>query len=461
MVTNDLIEYIVNSNFKDFPEKVIDKAKMCLLDSLGCALGGSKTIIGNKILNFINYLGGKKESTVIGSSQITSSSLAAFANAELANALDFDDCYYWHPGAVIIPTAISVGEALHSTGKELLTAIISGYEVITRISSAMYSADRAPTRKVAGDVWQIFGAVAVAGKLYRLDVEELAMSMGIAGSAAPVPSDLKNAMNPLNKEFGMGMVKNNYGHMSELGVRASILAKIGYTGSRDIFKGDTGFWKMIGLDRCDFDEITAKLGSEYKILDIAFKPYSCCRIIHPHIDAALKIVKEHDLNVDSIERIDVGTIKHRENSPMDDYEPKTIGSAIHSIPYSIACALKGIEPGPTWFKEETLRDQNILSLSKKIRLFTDDKYKKYIKIGGKYYSHLKISSNGKIYEEIITCAKGDPKNPMTKKELKNKFNNLSINVIGKQKSLKIINIIDQIERIKNISDLNKLLRTNK
>lgn len=98
---------------------------------------------------------------------------------------------------------------------------------------------------------------------------------------------------------------------------------------------------------------------------------------------------------------------------------------------------------------------------KKIRLFTDNEYKKYVKIGGKYYSHLKISSNGKIYEEIVTCPKGDPKNPMTKKELKNKFNNLSINVIGDQKSLKIINIIDQIERIKDVSDINRLLRTNK
>ncbi len=86
------------------------------------------------------------------------------------------------------------------------------------------------------------------------------------------------------------MVKNNYGYMADIGVRGALGAKLGYTEPRDILDGDTGFWRMAGFDGCDFNHMIERLGHDYRILQVGFKPYSCCWNLHSPIDATLKIM---------------------------------------------------------------------------------------------------------------------------------------------------------------------------
>ena len=262
MITRKLAKFIKATTFQDLPEETINKAKTCILDSLGCALGSLKTIIGEKLINLAKYIGGQRQSTIFGTEETTSCNLAAFVNSELVNILDFDDTLVGHPGSTIIPPAIAVGEITCCTGKELIAATVLGYECDTRIGSALIAEE---PRKCLGMPWQVFGAVTSAGKILNLNEDYMNIAMGVAGSAAPIPSDLKCSLNPLNKQFGMGMVKNNFGYMAETGVRAALLAKMGYTGPYSILEGENGFWKMAGFNGCHFDEITAKLGEKYKI----------------------------------------------------------------------------------------------------------------------------------------------------------------------------------------------------
>jgi 2-methylcitrate dehydratase PrpD len=369
------------------------------------------------------------------------------------NALDFDDTYIGHPGAVVIPSAMAIGETLHCNGRELITAIISGYEVLLRIGSAVYPSSTYEHTSY-GHTWEIFGAVTAACKLLRLDGKAMASAMGIAGSAAPLPSDLKCSLNPLNKEVGMGMVKNNYGCMSELGVRAALLAHMGYTGPTDILDGDTGFWRMMGSDRCDFDEITAKLGEEYRILNVSLKPYSCCRRYHSYIDAALQIIRERKVAIEDVKEINVKISKSLMSSPKDDYEPKTMGSAIYSIPYSMAIAIKGLNPGPEWFKKENLDNPNILELAKKVRLLA---YPNADRSGSRGDVEIILDGGGK-YEKIVACPKGEPENPMTDRELKTKFKSLATRVINEQKVTKVVDVIEKLERVKDVANICDLLQ---
>lgn len=453
MITRTLVKFIEATTFDDLPQKVVHKAKMCILDSLGCALSGSKTVIGEKLVNLTSYLGGKRQSTIFGTKEMTSCDLAAFVNSELVNALDFDDTLVGHPGATIIPPAIAVGEITGCTGKELITAIVLGYECDTRIGSALITEE---PRKCLGMPWQVFGAVTSAGKILNLNEDDMNMAMGIAGSAAPIPSDLKCSLNPLNKQLGMGMVKNNFGYMAETGARAALLAKMGYTGPYDILEGETGFWRMAGFDGCRFDEITAKLGERYRILDVAFKPYSCCRYFHAAIDAALNIVKKNNLRLNKIETIIVKVLPSLAVPPMDDPTPKTLGSAIGSIPYSISIALHEVRSGPEWFTAESLNNPDILALAKKVKLIGDPEAAKYKGL----YAEVEIRSKEKKYRDVVICPKGEPENPMTDEEMKDKFADLASPVIGNQKAMKVINVIrahDNLENIENISSLTKLL----
>jgi len=458
-VSETLAEYISDLTFEGLPKEVVDKATNCILDSAGCMLGGSRTDVVKILAAFAGHLGGKLESTIIGTKEMTSCANAAFVNSESANVLDFDDTFMGHPGATVIPPALAVAEAQHATGKELILAVVAGYEVSMRIGIAIRPSYEI-SKKIAGyQTWQIFGAVASSSKLLNLKKKAIHMAMGIAGAAAPIPSDMKCSMNPLNKEVGMPMTKNNYGWASLIGVNATILAKMGYTGPVDIFEGETGFWRMYGSDRCDFEKFIDGFGRSYYILKVAFKPYSCCRYLHPALDATLKIVKNNKLEVEDIEKITVNTFSDITVPPWDDRKPKTMQSAIHSIPYCIAIAITGSKPGLEWFTKASLTNSKVLELAKKVELVGDpeaDKMK--VDKGKTLLANVQIHSKKGTFQEVVDCPKGEPENPMTDKELRAKFKRLAKKVITDEKAKTIFHMIKNLENIKDVAEITKLLR---
>lgn len=456
-ISEILAEYIVGLDFSDLPERVVEKTKRCILDSVGCMLGGSKIRIGRVLTEFAKRIGGREESTIIGNGEMTSCTNAAFVNSELANALDYDDTYVGHPGATIIPPAISLGEALHSTGKDLILATLVGYEVSLRIGLAIRPTLEREDKVAGFQTWQTFGAAAASAKLLGLNRKTTTMALGIAGAGAPVPSDLKCSINPLNKQIGASMIKNNYGWSSEAGVKAALLAKMGYTGPINIFEGETGFWRFSGSDRCDFETMTEGLGKENYILRVGFKPYPCCRYIHPAIDASLKIVKEHGIATEDIRKILIKLFSFLTYSPWDDLQPKTPVSAIHSIPYCIAVAIKGLKPHE-WLTEESLKNDKMLTLARKVELVGDAEADRLLTEGKRFLAKVQIDSSKGVFQERVNCPKGDPANPMTKEESVAKFRDLAQEVISDEKTKEAIQTIDQLEDLRDISNLTRRLR---
>ncbi len=308
-------------------------AKLCILDSVGCALAGSKADIGPPVIDLAKYLGERPESPLIGTDNKVSCTNAAFANAEMANALDFDDTYLWsgHVGSTVVQTALAVGCAEHVSGEDLITAVILGYEVSTRIGPLILH-PKFLSVKTSGHGFLIFGAAAVAAKLLGLNMEQTTWAMGIAGATTAVYSDEKCCINPLNAELGAPMVKNNYGLFAELGIRAALLAKRGYTGPINILEGEEGFPVMLGAhnyNSTDLEMIVKDLRGSPRIMENWFKPYPCCLDSHPPIDAALQIIEEHQLNLNEIDEFIVKTVSSKALSPnAKAVIPKNLRSAM-------------------------------------------------------------------------------------------------------------------------------------
>jgi len=281
-ITNCIADKIIQMEYDDFPPLVINKIKMCILDSIGCNLGGARTEIGDILIKSLIYLeNGSSTSSIFGSKLKTSLLNAVFINSNLVNILDFDDTYIGHPGATIVPVALNLGEYLNSTGKELITAVGLAYELMLRIGLGLRSTEERKYVHGHGS-WQVFGAVIVASKLLKLNSLEIANAIAIAGSNTPIPS----AMKTVYGSTGPTMSKNNYGIASQVGVISTFLAKNGFTGPQDIFEGESGFWKMIGTNNNSVKkEIEHDFNIGYKILKVAFKPYPCCRLIHSSIEA--------------------------------------------------------------------------------------------------------------------------------------------------------------------------------
>jgi len=303
--TDKLADFITSLSFSELPEEVIKKAKYWMLDAIGCGLGGSQTELGKTAINSLSQTTSGNAS-VVGSDVSVDLGTGAFLNAMCINALDYDDCDpAGHLSSTLVGTLLALCSHQPETkGSDLLLSYIVGYEVNSRVGQATF-----PSEERFEEVWglgtrSVIGDKAAAAKFRTPDKEQPLNAMGIAGASAPVPSAQKWGWDhrPLT------WMKDAVALPAQLGIMSTTLAEAGFAGCRDILDGPTGFWRMAGSDRCDFDLMTRNLGTEFFILNNSVKMYACCWFIHPTLDAVQEIVKEHGLTHQDIDSIDVWSL---------------------------------------------------------------------------------------------------------------------------------------------------------
>jgi len=454
-VTEALVDYAMETRFDDLPSDVIDRAKLCILDSLGCALGGFKTRIGSSIIAALGESNGK-ESTIIGHGGKVACKDAAFINSTLTNALDYDDDnWVGHPSATTMPATLAIAELVGASGKGFLTAFVVGYEVVTRIGKAIW-----PSKGRYKKVWgvgthQVFGAVSAASKLLGLSRFETLNAFGIAGAASPLPSAMKWGF----EKRPLTWVKDSVAWATLAGVTGALLARKGFVGCRDILDGETGFWMMAGSDRCDFEKMLKGLGREYEILRGAFKPYSSCRFTHATLDAVRRILDEHDVKPHQIEEVLVRSIADL-TELLVDYRPSEIVDAEFSLPYTVAMTILREPPGPNWFREDFLRNQRVLGLASKVKVETDQHADElYHSPVPKLVSTVTVTTrDGKQLEAFVQFAKGEPENPLSRGELVEKFRRLASCVLGNEQADRLLRATEDLEELRHIGELIRLLQ---
>ena len=249
--TEKVVDYIVNSKKESIPKDVIEHAKIFVLDTIGCALGGYCTKTGKEIASQAKEFSGAGEASVFGDGSKVSAPFACWANSSLANVLDMDDVFAGtaHQANCLIPTAFGIGEAQKSSGLEVLHAIVLGFEIGSRIM--MYSwPSPEKARTYFPSTWQVFDAVTAAGTLLNLSQKELYNAFGLAGTTPPLPIDMQKFV-----ERPMGFSKNVFGWTTFTGVFWTLLAQKGAEGTAQIFDGDAGFWTIMGSDQCHFEKL--------------------------------------------------------------------------------------------------------------------------------------------------------------------------------------------------------------
>ncbi|MCK5835715.1 MAG: MmgE/PrpD family protein [Desulfobacula sp.] len=458
-VTKTLVDYTMGTKFKDFPRRVIEKAKVLLLDNIGCSLGGSRSAIGDSVLTPFKRMGGSEEATLIGGGMKVPCIQAAFTNGTNANALDFDDAYLangiGHPGSSIIPAALAVGEYKQATGKQILTAIITGYEVGNRIGLGIQPTHERLQKVWGVGTWQTFGAVVAAGKAMNLDTDQMFNAFGVAGATAPLPNTQKWGWDI--SERPIHWVKEPTGWPCWTGTLAATLAENGFIGNRYILDGENGFWIMAGSDQCDFDKMTAGLGKEYVVLnDMSFKPYSCCRWQHPALDCIQQIKQENKLGPDDIKEIIINSFSWVKSQEV--YEPVSVIDAQFCIPYTSAMVIMGYKPGPGWYTQENLDNKEIISLARKVRVNVDpDLDKRYVQADELSARVEVITRKNESLDSFVKIPLGDPRNPLSMEEVEDKFRNQASYVLDKKKIDQAIQMILDFDNLDTINELMALL----
>lgn len=453
--TELLASYVAEADFSHFPNEVVQKAKYHILDSIGCALGGAQTGLGQQYIKIAKDLGGKPEATVIGDGTRVSSTNAAYTNALLGNALDFDDTHLYaisHPGGPIIQSALPAAEMVAVSGKELITAVILGYEVSLRIGSAIRSIviEEGQRRVLVNFSFLVFGSVTSVARLLGLNKEEIISAFGIAGSIAPGPA---KGSHPGGVPAKLGEAKLNYHIYALLGTLAARQAQTGLIGPKDILDGDL-FWTRSGANSCNYPELTRDLGKQYRIMEVAFKPAAACRLTHHSITAVWKALEGEAVKAKDIEKI----LLTQAMVLPPVYEWETMVQAQFSLPCAVAMSIAGGEPGPGWYQTGRFKESDIRELAKKVKVDEDPEASELWVKYGQLVSTAEVKTrDGKVSKAHIEYPKGEPKNPLTEEELQHKFLNNAVATLGQRQAEELKHQLLQLEEVKDVSALANLL----
>jgi len=447
-LSKQLAKFIEETRYDKLEGKIVDQAKKCFLDFIGVSLLGSSSDIGKILIDFMKSMGGAKESTIIGEPYKIPCINAAFVNGTMAHVHELDDGHRFamgHPGAPVIAAALAVGEKVDATGKELITAIVVGYEVFIRIACSINPSHLQRGFHTTGTCGT-FGAAAAAGKILNLNIEELTNALGIAGIQA---AGLMEVMR------GESIVKPlQPGRAAQSGVLAALLAQRGVTAPDTILEGENGFCRATS-DTFKLEEITKDLGKNYGIMGVYFKLHASCRHIHPAIDATLELINKYNISPEEIKEVRVRTYSVAYKLCGKEYEPKTVSTAKFSLPYCIAVAILYRNVGPDAFTIEKIRDQTILNLAKRVKVEIDPEIDKSVpKERGAKVEIVKL--NGEKFECFIKNPVGEPEIPVSMEDLKSKFKLLSSKVISIRKADELIKLINELEMLNNVKELTEM-----
>lgn len=449
----DLGQLSESVHFEIIPQPALHAAKRLILDCIGCMVGGSQLPQGRMMIDFFTAVPGGGESTIVSTRKRIPSPHAGYVNAYLANLLDFDDTYYGHPGATVIPPALALGEKMHITGRELLAAVVTGYEVGMRVADAI-KPSRRRLKKVWGlSTWQVFTSVAASGKVLGLDREGMLHAIGLAALNAPVPSVRK-----LGLENGeIHWMKNNYGWAAMGGMLAAMMAQQGFRGDPSVFDGPRGFWIMAGSDRYRPNLMNKGLGEKWAVERVSIKPYSACRHINPTLDAVFALIGTGGFTVEAIRHVDVTTFFE----VVENYSffPREAFTVPFSAPYLIALCLLGIPTGPQWFNGKHLSNPRVRELADRVRFHHwPEADALYGKVKRELISRVAIeTADGRSFEKEVRLPRGDPRNPMTDEELRGKFLSLAGPVLGQAQAADICTEIWNLEEVGDCATLARCL----
>jgi 2-methylcitrate dehydratase PrpD len=450
-----LAEYYVALSSNHLPAEVLTKAKQCVLDYVGCAIGGVNLESSIILRNCLLREGTNDQGCTVILSGRASSETAAFINAAYGHGLELDDMCIesgGHPGVVIVPTALAVAEEQQSSGLELLTAIVAGYDLVVRVGQAINPDSHFKRGFHPTSTCGVFAAALAAAKLMKLEPSQVSNALGIAGSFASGNLECY-ADGSLTKRINPGIAAHG-------GILAAKLASAGYTGPRWVFEGTRGF--LVAYSDAGNPEPLLR-GLDYQrfgIMQAAFKPYACCRYNHSPIYAVLQLVNDYEIDYREVSEVTVGIVGMAIRAVCEPkevkYDPKNVVDAQFSLPYSVAVALARRRAFVEEFTEATLTDPAVRDLMSRIRIVHSPQLDLMIPRAFPAEVTIRLGSGKEYYKRVDFC-KGDPEEPLTQEELEEKARILvGLSIANEDRIAKLIAAIGQLERVR-VSELAYLL----
>jgi 2-methylcitrate dehydratase PrpD len=388
--------------------------------------------------------------SVMGDKRRYAPTAAALINGTLAHSLDFDDTHAEgsiHSSAPIVPAALAASEMSGASGKELITAVVAGYEVQIRLSmalnpSAHYARGFHPTATCG-----VFGAAAAASKLLGLDTDGVRNAFGIALSQAAG-----------SMEFlvdGAWTKRSHVGQAAQNGLICAALAAEGFLGPKEAFEGRAGLFSAYSPSP-EPERAVKDLGTRWETLRLAVKPYPSCRYSHAAIDGIVSLVGENGIDPGDIEEMEIGlpeTGWKIIGGPEDKTNPQSVVDAQFSMPFCAAVAAR--EGGLSWDHYDIhLGDETTRDLTRRVRAVVDARAE--AEFPANMSAAIRIRTRNDTFETFVVEPKGEPGNFLNDSEFRRKFEDLSAPYIGRNGTGRLADALLSLEQANTISPVMRL-----
>ncbi|MBI2180183.1 MAG: MmgE/PrpD family protein [Deltaproteobacteria bacterium] len=444
-VTDMFARFVSDTDYSTISETTLANAKMHILDTFGAALAGVATDTASIALDYCRRTGRSDEASIWGT-RVKSSA-----------------------PCMVVGAALSLGEVIGSSGKDLLKAYVLGIEVLTKISAA------GPNLQDRGfhstPVLGSFGAAVACASLLRLDLGKIKAALGVTASA----------VGGIHRQQGSMVKPFHAANAARSGVEAALLAEKGFTADPAIFEAPRGFCDtFFGKGACDYEKMIADIGKPFFLespgLGLKMHPCSAPQFLaadaalhlkrehnlkmHPcsapqflAADAALHLKREHKIDFAEVAKIEVRIPPERYQRHYHA-EVKTGLRAKFAVNYVVALALLDGKLEIATFTDEKANQPQVQDALSKVNVIVDES----IPEPGPYCPVSVELKNGTRHSYTARIAKGDPRNPISESEVLDKFRGNARTVISEKQSEELINAVRNLEAIENVNSLVSLLR---
>lgn len=437
----NVADFALELSPSDIPDSVLRAAARMTLDTLGVTIAAEPLQAARIAKDTAAAVFGCGDSG-LGSRMLfdgrrASVAGAAYAGAAQTDNLDAHDGYNptkGHIGAAVVPSFASLSETVQDmSGREALACVVVGYEIAGRAGLALHST---VSDYHTSGAWNALGVAAMAARTRSMDRSKLRQALGIAEYHGPRSQMMREIANPTMLSDGSG-----WGALA--GVSAAVLAENGFTGA-----------PAITVEGDEVAKIWSDLGTFWQMEHQYVKPYPICRWAHPAIDAVRMLAADRGFRLEDIERVEIATF--REAACLFDGMPDTAAQAQYSLHFAVATMLVHGGIGPEHVSDEGMSDEAVSSVVKRISVAESEEHNALFPASRTAEVALRLKG-GRVLESGITHARGAPENPMSEHELRDKFIDFSVPVVGRKRTGAILgavrSLVEQGSRFSSLSDL--------
>jgi 2-methylcitrate dehydratase PrpD len=451
--TRDLARFAANLRYEDIPAEVRQHAKLCILDGLGVALFGSRLPWTRMVQNVAIEEGANQVASFWGTHQKGSIAQAALVNGTAGHAFEMDDIHkesIVHPNSLACPVAFAFAESNPTlSGQDILTAIVAGYEVGTRVGNAATMALFLRGFHPQGTNGT-FVAAATAGRILCLPEDQMLHTLGTAGSmAAGLMAAQEGAM----------VKRLHAGRAAQSGVLAALLAQKGFTGITEVLEAGYGGFLSALSGKPNPERLTAGLGSVWETQQVGFKLYPSVTSIHTALDALDQIMRQHNLTADQIDAVEVGCSHMTHVHTAWHYKPAGVTAAQMNLFFGLAIIALFRDGSVRQYAEDRIADPTILAFLSRLAAHVDND----LEAMGPAFRHaarvVVTTRDGRTLRHECLGRRGSPDDPVGADAIEQKFAANVDGILTRQAANELKGLVFRLDQLDSAEPIVALLRT--